>query len=129
MEETSHKTIIIEGYQRSDMNNASHQILQTYVGFESFKIHDMNVKADIAHSIWDTLHNKQLTYQIGSVTKQPNSLVLTIETISQFNKIMQNLLDLLPHDYKRTSSHTRNVEIDLVKDFSCGDLLAFTTSS
>jgi len=43
---TSHKTIIKKGYCQSNRNDTS-QILRTYARLDSFKIHEMNVKASI----------------------------------------------------------------------------------
>ena len=45
--ETNHKTMIKEGYRRSNKNDASHQILWTYARLDSFKIHEMNIQADL----------------------------------------------------------------------------------
>jgi len=44
---TSHKTMLKEAYCRSNRNDTSHQILRTYARLDSFKIHEMNVKASI----------------------------------------------------------------------------------
>jgi len=44
---TSHKTMINKGYRHSNRNDKSHQILQTYTRLDSFRIHEMNVEADI----------------------------------------------------------------------------------
>ena len=41
--ETNHKTMIKEGYQRSNKSYASHQILQTYSRLDSYKIHQINI--------------------------------------------------------------------------------------
>jgi len=38
-EETSQKTKILEGYPGSNRNNASYQILRTYIRLDSFRIH------------------------------------------------------------------------------------------
>jgi len=45
--ERSHKTMIKEGYRRSNRNDVSHQILQTYARLDCFKIHQTNVKVSI----------------------------------------------------------------------------------
>ena len=96
--ETSHKLIIKECCRQSNRNDTSHQILRIYTRLGSFKIHEMNVEENVTHSIQGKLHNKQHKRQVESVTKQPNDLIPTVETISQFNKILQNLPDLL-RDY------------------------------
>ena len=67
---TCHKTMIKEGYYLSNRNDASHQILQTYAILESFKIHPINVKANISCPIQDKLHKKPHKHQVGSATKQ-----------------------------------------------------------
>jgi len=56
--ETSHKTRIKEAYRCSNRNNTSHQLLRTYARFDCFKIDEMNIKADIRHSIQDKLDDK-----------------------------------------------------------------------
>jgi len=83
--ETSHKTMIKEGYRRSNRNDASHQILPTYAKLDSFRIHEMNVKADIRRPIQDELDDKRHKRQVRSVTRQPIDFTSTIETISQSN--------------------------------------------
>ena len=116
-EETSQKMMIKEGYQRSNKNDASHQILRMYARLDSFKIHEMNIQADVACPIRDELHNKQHKWQVGSVTKQLNDFVPTVETIFQFNKFLRNLPDLLHNYYCRTSSMGHEVKIGSVKKF------------
>ena len=98
--ETNHKTIIKEGYRRSNKNDASHQILRTYARLDSFKIHEMNIQVDLPRPITDELPDKQRKREVGSVTQQPQGFTPTIETISQFNHTVKNLPDLV-HDYYR----------------------------
>jgi len=98
--ETSHKTIIKEGYRRSNRNDAIHQILRTYARLDSFRIHQMNVEADIRHPIQDELDIKRHKRQVRSVIKQPIGFTSAVETISQLNNTLRNLPDLL-HDYYR----------------------------
>ena len=57
--ETNHKTIIKEGYRQSNKNDASHPIQRTYARLDSFKIHEMNIQADLSHPIEDELRDKQ----------------------------------------------------------------------
>ena len=57
--EINHKTMIKEGYRRSNKNDASHQILRTYARLDSFKIHEMNIQGDLQHPIADKLCDKQ----------------------------------------------------------------------
>jgi hypothetical protein len=115
--ETSHKTMIKEGYRRSNKNDASHQILRTYARLDSFKIHEMNVEANIPRPIQDELRKEQHKRQVGSRKKQPSGLVPTVENISRLNKILRNLPDLLVDYYRRISAMGREVEIGLVKQF------------
>ena len=115
--ETSHKTMIKEGYRWSNKNDASHQILRTYARLDSFKIHEMNVEANIPRPIQDELHTKQHKRQVGSRKKQPSGLVPTVENISRLNKILRNLPDLLVDYYRRISAMGCEVEIGLVKQF------------
>ena len=56
--ETNHKTVIKKGYRRSNKNDASHQILRTYARLDSFKIHKMNIQADLPRLIADELRDK-----------------------------------------------------------------------
>jgi len=63
--EASQKTMIKEGYRQSNRNHASYQILRTYARLDSFKIHEMNVKARIPRPIQDELHNEQHKRQVG----------------------------------------------------------------
>ena len=115
--ETSHKTMIKEGYRRSNRNDASHQILQTYARLDSFKIHEMNVEADITRPIEDELHDKRHKRQVGSVTRQPIGFTSTVETISELNSTLRNLPDLLHNYYRRKSSIGSEVDMDSVKQF------------
>ena len=57
--ETSHKAMIKEGYRRSNKNDASYQILRTYARLDGFKIHEMNVNADVNHPIYDEHQGKK----------------------------------------------------------------------
>jgi len=115
--EKSQKTIIKEGYCRSNRNDLSHQILRTYARLDSFKIHEINFVASVPRPIQDELHKKQHQCQVGSVTKQLSGLAPTVENISQLNTILRNLPDLLPDDYRQKSSMGREVEIGAVKQF------------
>ena len=67
--ETSNTTMLKEGYRRSKKNYASHQILRTYAKLDRFRIHEMNVEADIRRPIQDELDNKRHKRHVGSVTK------------------------------------------------------------
>ena len=86
--ETSHKTMIKEGYRRSNRNNASHQILRTYARLDSFKIHEMNVGASIQRPVQEELDSKQHKHQLKSVTKQLSGLAPPVENLSQLNMIL-----------------------------------------
>ena len=114
---TNHKTMIKEGYQRSNKNNASHQILRTHARLDSFKIHEMNIQADLSRPIEDELRNKQYKRQVGSVTRQPQGFTPTIETISQFHHILKNLPDHLHDYYRRKPFVSSPNERDKVKKF------------
>ena len=115
--ETNHKTMIKEGYRRSNKNDASHQILRTYARLDSFKIDEMNIQADLPRSITDKLRDKQRKREVGSATRQPEGFTPTIATISQFNHTLKDLLDLV-HDYYRQKSSTSSpIELDTVKQF------------
>ena len=102
--ETNHKTIIKEGYQWSKKNDACHQILRTYARLDSFKIHQMNIQADLPRLIEDELCDKQYKRQVGSVTRQPQGFTPTIESISQFNHTVKKLADFVQDYYRRKSS-------------------------
>ena len=97
---TSHKTMIKEGYRRSNKNNSSHQIPRTYARLDSFKIHEMNIHGYLPRPIEDELCDKKHTQQVGSVTRQPQGFTPTIETIWHFNDTLKDLIDLLL-DYDR----------------------------
>ena len=56
--ETSHKKMIKEGYRHSNRNDASHQTLRTYATLDSFRIHEINVEADIRCPLQDELGDK-----------------------------------------------------------------------
>ena len=56
--ETNHKTMIKEGYRRSNKSDASHQILGTYARLDSFKIHEMNIQAVLPRPIENELRDK-----------------------------------------------------------------------
>ena len=115
--ETNHKTIIKKGYRRSNKNDASHQILRTYARLDRFKIHEMNIQADLPRPITDQLRDKQCKREVGSVTRQTQGFTPTIETISQFNHTLKDLPDLV-HDYYRRKSFTSSpIELDTVKLF------------
>ena len=86
--ETSYKMMIKEGYCRSNRNGVSHQILQTYARLDSFKIHEMNVEANIPHSIQHKPHKRQHKCQIALVTKQLSGLAPTVEDILQLKTIL-----------------------------------------
>ena len=86
--ETSHKTIIKESYQRSNRKDASHQILRTYTRLDSFRIHEMNVAADIRYPIQDELDDKGHKWQVGSVTRELIGFTSTVKTIFQFNNTL-----------------------------------------
>ena len=88
--EINHKMMIKEGYQQSNKNEASHQILWTYARIDSFKIHEMNVQTDLSLPSEDELRDKQHKRQVGSVTGRPQRFAQTMETISQFNHILKN---------------------------------------
>ena len=115
--ETNHKTMIKEGYRRSNKNDASHQILRTYARLNSFQIHEMNIQADLPGSIADELRDKQRKLKVGSVTRQPQGFTPTIETISQFNHTLKNLPDLVHDYYRRKSSAGSPIELATVKEF------------
>ena len=115
--ETNHKKMIKEGYQQSNKNDASHQILRTYARLDSFKIHEMNIQADLLCPIEDELHDKRHKRQVGSVTRQPQGFTPTIETISRFNHALKNLSDGLHDYYRRKSSVSSQIELDRVKQF------------
>jgi hypothetical protein len=116
--ETSHKTMIKEGYQRSNKNDASQQILQSYARLDSFKIHEMNIQADQSRPIQDEVRDKQQhKRQVGSVTKQPTGFTPTVETVSQFNQSLRNFPDLLIDYYRRKSSVGQHFEVDSIKQF------------
>jgi len=100
---TGHKTIINKGYRHSDRNDASHEILPTYARLDSFRIHEMNIEADIRRPIQDELDDKRHKQQVRSVTRQPICFTSTIETIAQLNHTLWNLPDLL-RDYYRLKS-------------------------
>ena len=63
--ETNHQTIIKEGYRRSNKNDSRHQILPTYARLDSFKIHEMNIQADLPRPITDELRDKQHKREVG----------------------------------------------------------------
>ena len=63
--ETNHKTMVKEGYRRSNKSDASHQILQTYARLDSFKIHQMNIHAALLRPIENELRDKQHKRQVG----------------------------------------------------------------
>ena len=109
--------MIKQGYRRSNKNDASHQILRTYARFDSFKIDEMNIQADLPRPIADELRAKQRKQEIGLVTWQPQGFTLTIKTISQFNHTLKDLPDLV-HDYHRRKLSTGSpIELDTVKKF------------
>ena len=74
--ETSHKAMIKEGYRRSNKNDASYQILRTYAKLDGFKIHEMNVNADVNRPIYDEPRGKKHRRQIGSRISWPKGLAL-----------------------------------------------------
>ena len=115
--ETNHKTMIKEGYRRSNKSDASHQILRTYARLDSFKIHEMNIQAVLPRPIENELRDKQHKRQVGSLTRQPQDFTPTIETISQFNHTLKNLPDLLHDYYRRKASASSQIELDTVKQF------------
>ena len=115
--ETNHKTMIKESYRLSNKNDASHQILRTYARLDSFKIHEMNMQADLPGPITDQLPDKPGKSEGGSVTRQPKGFTSTIETISQFNHSLKNLPDLVHDYYRRKSSTSSTIELDTVKQF------------
>src|ERR1700761_218298 len=115
--ETNHKTMIKEGYRRSNKSDASHQILRTYARLDSFKIHEMNIQAVLPCPIENELRDKQHKRQVGSLTRQPQDFTPTIETISQFNHTLKNLPDLLHDYYRRKASASSQIELDTVKQF------------
>ena len=115
VEEKSHKTIIKEGYWRSNKNDASHEILQTYARLDNFNIHKMNIQADLLFPIVVKLRNKLHTRQVGSVTRQPQDFTPNMETISQFNQTLKNLLNLLLDYYRQKSSLSLPIELGTVK--------------
>ena len=98
--QTNHKTNTKEGYQGSNKNDASHQILRTYERLDSYKIDEIYIQADLAHLIADELHDKLRKRQVGSVTRQLPGFTPTIKTISQFHQNLKNL-PYLVHDYYR----------------------------
>src|SRR4051812_40177793 len=51
--ETNHKQIIKEGYRRSNKNDATFQILNSYARLDSFRIHDMNQQHDLRKTLGD----------------------------------------------------------------------------
>jgi len=115
--EKSQKTIIKEGYCRSNRNNLSHQILQTCARLDSFKIDEINVEASVPRPIQHELYKKEHKGQVGSVTKQLCGLPPTVENILQLNTILRNLPDLLLDDYRQKLLMGREVEIGAVKQF------------
>jgi len=117
LQETGHKTMIKEGYRRSNKNNASHQILQRSARLDSFKNHEINFKVDLQRLIEHELYDKQYKRQVGSVTKQPRGFTLTIETISQYNQGLRNFPDRLHDYYRRKSSMSQQIDVDSVKEF------------
>ena len=102
--ETSHKTMIKEGYRWSNKNDASNQILRTYARLNSFNIREMNIQEELRCPLEDELRDKQHTQQVGPVTRQPQGFTPTIETISQFNHTLKRLPNLLLGYYRRKSS-------------------------
>lgn len=104
--ETSDKTMIKEGYQQSNKNDVSHQILQIYAKLDSFTIHEINIQADLQRRIGDELGDKQNTRQIGSLTRQlePRGFTPNIETILQFNQTVKSSPELLIDYYGGKSS-------------------------
>ena len=115
--ETNHKTMIQEGYRRSNKNDASHQILRTYARPDSFNIDERNHQADLPRPIAEQLRDKQRKRAVASVTQQPQGSTPTIETIWQFNHTLKNLPDLV-HDYYRQKLSTGlPIELDTVKQF------------
>ena len=88
--ETSHKTMRKMGYRRLNKHDASHQILRTYARLDSFRIHEMNIEADLPHPIGEDLPDKQHKRQVGSVTRQPYGFTPSIETSLQFNHTLKN---------------------------------------
>jgi hypothetical protein len=115
--ETSHKTMIKEGYRRSNKNDSSHQILRTYARLDSFKIHEMNAEADLPRPTQDELRDNQYKRQVGSVTTQPMGFTPTVETVSQFNQTLRNFPRLLLDYYRRKSSVSLELDVDSVKKF------------
>ena len=115
--ETNHKTMIKVGYRRSNKHDGSHQIQRTYARLDSFKIHEMNIQADLSRPIEDELCDKQHKRQVGSLTRQPQGFTPTIETISQFNHILKDLPNLLHDYYRRKSSMSSPIALDKTKKF------------
>ena len=114
---TNHKTMIKEGYRRSNKNDARHQILRTYARLDSCRIHEMNIQADLPRPITDELRDKQPKREVGSVTLPPQGFTPTIETISQFNHTLKDLPDLVDDYYRRKSSTSSPIELDTVTQF------------
>jgi len=115
--ETRRKTMIKEGYRRSNRNDASHQILRTYARLDSFRIYEMNLEVDIRLSIQDKLDNKGHKRQVRSVTRQPIGFTSTITTISQLNNTLRNLSHHLRDYYRHKLSIGSEDDMDLVKEF------------
>ena len=105
------------GYRRSNKNDATPQILRTYARLDRFKIHEMNIQADLQRPISNEPRDKQRKGEVGSATRQPQGFTTTIETISQFNHTLKNLPDLVHGYYRRKSSTDSPIELDTVKQF------------
>jgi len=67
---------------------------KTCARLDSFKIHEMNIQADLRRSIENELLDKLHKRQVGFLTQQPQGLTATIKTLWQFNHTLKDLLSL-----------------------------------
>ena len=115
--ETSHKAMIKEGYRRSNKNDASYQILRTYARLDGFKIHEMNVNADVNHPIYDEPRGQKHRRRIGSRMRRPKGLALMIGSVAEFDQNLSYLPRLMIDYYRRKLPQNDAINEDSIRNF------------